>query len=344
MWLWIVGILAAVALRVYSKGRKNPYKADLSKKVILVTGGSAGIGKETAKELAKMGAKVYITGRDQQKALKVIEDINSEMKYSGGLVIPVEFLKLDLSDLEDIKRFIKEFKGKEEKLDILINNAGLMSTSLARTKQGLEQSIGSNFVGPVYLTHLCFPLLLKSEEARIINVSSEGYKFGMKLISKDKDGQEVPDDFLLEKLAVEDYSSFYAYTKSKLGNIFFTTKLATLLEKKGLSKIKTVAVHPGTVFTEMHRYFPNKWQIVITIITPLVKIFVKNENEGSQTTLTACCTPFEKLFSGGYYYECCPKQLDEVAKNKDREQNVWNLASAKISENMNERIFADLSN
>ena len=173
---------------------------------MIVTGGTDGIGKETAKKLAELNARVIITGRSEQKALNFISNLP---KAQGS---NVTFKKVDFSDLENVKIFSEELLKNEAKIDILINNAGLSMPVHQKTAQGAEFTIGVNHIAPVYLTSKLLPLLKKAEKARIINVASNAhYKCS-------------PDynDFLQLNTKGEDYKWMTTYSSSKLANILFT--------------------------------------------------------------------------------------------------------------------------
>ena len=227
MWiLWILGVaVALVAAKFYFGGHSCHWKPDLSGKTALITGGSAGIGKETAKVLASLGARVIFTGRQE----KGVTDYVKNAAIKAGQENPqVEFIACELDDLENIKNLAAQVKQKVSSLDFLINNAGLTNPKLEYTKQGFESTLGVNLVSHVYLTDLLLPLLRKSKEARIINVSSMAYVFGLDSILK-KDGEGFAD-FMLEKTDHNQYRWMQAYTLSKIGNILFSRKLAQLLE------------------------------------------------------------------------------------------------------------------
>ena len=321
---------------MFCKGASNRHRPDLTGKVAVVIGGTAGIGVETARALAKMGARVIITGRNKEKAALVIISINAENSDQGKKVVPVVFMKSDLSDLGALKTFAAELGQKVPQINLLVNNAGLISPEMKKTKEGLEMTMGSNFVGPMYLTHLLMPLLKKSQQSKIINVASMGYIWGMNLKQNDS------SDFLLKNLQPEEYSSFKVYTKSKLGNVYFTSKLAELLEKSGQTDIKTISLHPGAVRTDLSRDYTGILKQIYEAMMPILWIIMKSNSEGSQTTLACCCMPFEKLFNGAFYSECKPYSMAAVGKDQDRREKVWRLAADEIKRLTGESIFSDI--
>ena len=217
--MWILGILAVavalVAARFYVKGKSNTYHPDMKGKTALVTGGTAGIGKETVKELAKLGCRVIFTGRDEKG---VTEYVKKSVAQSGRTDVPqVDFLQCDMGDLDNVKKLADKVKGMTSSLDLLVNNAGFTVLNYTKSKQGYESTQAVNFIAPFYLTHLLFPLLKRSKESRIINVSSRAaYRGAIHLQTTDKDGVVLPHDCLLEGLDPLKYGQFGAYGKSKL--------------------------------------------------------------------------------------------------------------------------------
>ena len=230
MWIyWVLGIAATVfALKVYLNGRYNKHKPDMSGKVVVLNGGTAGLGRETGLELAVLGAKVIITGRDPRG---VVEYVN-EAAVKAGKPAQAEFHKCDLADLNNVRQLADQLSKRFTSIDMLINNAALGSNDLNYTKQGFESSVGVNLIGPSYMTHCLLPLIRQSKEGRVINVGSDAYLYGNQLITKSEAGLSNWEDFLLQNLKVEEYNIFKAYFKSKLGNMYFTRKLAEVLQAK----------------------------------------------------------------------------------------------------------------
>ena len=145
-------------------------KKRLDGKVVIITGANTGIGKETAIDLARRGAKVISACRDMEKANQAVIDIKSS---SNSDLVRAE--KLDLASIASIKKFAEKFLKDEPKLDILINNAGVMMCPKQKTVDGFEMQFGVNHLGPFLLTSLLLPRLLESESAKIINVSSTAH-------------------------------------------------------------------------------------------------------------------------------------------------------------------------
>uniref|UniRef100_G1SDM2 Retinol dehydrogenase 11 n=1 Tax=Oryctolagus cuniculus TaxID=9986 RepID=G1SDM2_RABIT len=180
-------------------------------KVVVVTGANTGIGKETAKELAQRGARVYIACRDVQKGELVAREIQSSTGNQQVLV-----RKLDLADTKSIRAFAEDFSAEEKHLHILINNAGVMMCPYSKTADGFEMHMGVNHLGHFLLTHLLLAKLKESAPSRVINVSSLAHHLG-RIYFHNLQGEKF-------------YNAGLAYCHSKLANILFTRELARRLK------------------------------------------------------------------------------------------------------------------
>ncbi len=185
-------------------------------KVVLVTGGTGGIGQETARGLAAQGATVVITGRNRERG----EAVARTLRDSTGNP-EVSYLQVDLSSREEIERFASEFQQRYDRLDVLVNNAGGIFWERQTNPEGLELTFALNHLGYFHLTHRLLPLLVASAPARIINVSSDAHR--MASLPLDDPQQE------------EGYSAWGTYSQSKLANILFTRELARRLEGTGVT-------------------------------------------------------------------------------------------------------------
>jgi len=208
---------------------------DQKGRVAIVTGSSSGIGYETARVLAAKNAAVVIAVRNLDKGQAALEKIKETHPNADAKV-----MELDLASLKLVGFFAEEFKKKYSRLDLLINNAGVMMPPYSKTTDGFELQFGTNHLGHFALTGQILDLLLKTENSRIVTVSSTGHRYG-KLDF---------DDLNWEK---RKYKKTKAYGDSKIANLYFTYALQEKLEKIG-SKTIAVAAHPGWTATDLQRH------------------------------------------------------------------------------------------
>jgi NAD(P)-dependent dehydrogenase (short-subunit alcohol dehydrogenase family) len=207
---------------------------DQTGRIAIVTGANTGIGYETARMLALRGAEVVLACRNREKAEAARARILAEQPRGAVTVQP-----LDLSDLESVAAFAAAFSAKHQRLDLLINNAGVMVPPHARTKQGYELQFGTNHIGHFALTAHLLPLLERTPGARIVVVSSAAQNFGRLQF----------DDLNWERRA---YSAMMAYSQSKLANMMFALELQRRLSAAG-SPVVVTAAHPGWTATDLQR-------------------------------------------------------------------------------------------
>ena len=256
-----------------SERRRCQSKARLDGKVVVITGGNTGIGKETALQLSLRGAKIYIACRDLKRASEAIDDIKKTNPEAN-----VTALALDLSSLKSVREFVKEFSAKESVLDILINNAGVMAYKESKTEDGFETDIQVNYLSHFLLTLLLLPLLKKSTKARVISVTGGVYavaKMDLDNINMEGKFEPIP-----------------TYAHSKLAQILFTRELARRLGKD--SNVNVYVLHPGVIETGLARDAPES-RTKFSIQRISVEL-------GAQTTLY--CALEESLDNeSGLYYE-----------------------------------------
>lgn len=243
---------------------------NLSGKTAIVTGSNSGLGFETALDLYQKGAKVYIACRNKEKALSAIEKMQAE-GGSGELV----FGQLDLSSLRSVKAFTENVLKNETRLDLLVNNAGVMIPPPSKTEDGFESQFGVNFVGAFALTGQLFDLLENTKGARVVSLSSLAHR-----------GANIDfDNFHLEK----EYNNWREYGQSKLADLMFALEFDKRLKANG-NQITSLAVHPGYTSTDLQRHIDPSF---------LQGIETMNAKQGAQMTLTACLSEAAK---GGQYW------------------------------------------
>lgn len=245
-------------------------------KVCLVTGSSSGIGKVTARELAKMGATVVMVCRNRAKG----EAARAELKEASGND-QVDLIVADLSELSQVRRVANEFKQRYTQLHVLVNNAGGANSEHKVTSDGLEFNFATNYLAPFLLTELLLDVLKASAPARIVNVSSSAHAQG-KINFADLQGAQR-------------YSVVKAYGQSKLAQIYFTYELASQLEGTGVT---VNALHPGMVISG----FNSGTKGFVHLLGEVVYFFGGiNVEKGAQTTLYVATSPDVEGVSGKYF-------------------------------------------
>lgn len=292
---------------------------NLTGKVVVVTGGSTGIGLETARVLAKAHATVIVGARDLTKAKTNLTFLPEE-----------QILPLDLSDTDSIDAFAISFLRKFERLDILINNAGIMATPLLRDKRGYEMQFATNHLGHFQLTKMLWPALEKARKARIVNLSSSGHRFG-------------PVDFEDLQCERKPYDKWKAYGQSKSANVLFTVELDRRGEKIGISSF---AVHPGRIITtELLRYTDEeelkKLGIYVENGVRKGSSGTKTIEEGAATTIW-CALSKDLEGKGGVYCENCdiapllptedmsPRGVRQHAIDPTLAKKLWDISEKLI--------------
>ena len=244
---------------------------DQTGRTAVITGANTGLGFETAKALAAKGAHVVIAVRNTDKGVEAADRI------SGAVSVQ----QLDLTSLESIRTAADQLKNDHDKIDLLINNAGVMTTPKGTTKDGFELQFGTNHLGHFALTGLLLDAIVDVEGARIVTVSSNGHKMG---------GAIHFDDLQWER----SYSRMGAYTQSKLANLLFTYELQRRLAPRG--KTIALAAHPGTSTTELARNIPSALQRAFQAVSPLI---AQSPAGGALPSLRAATDPGAL---GGQYY------------------------------------------
>lgn len=240
--LLVGGVLLSLSVAVlylvrrYSAGGMCRSRVTLVGKTVIITGANAGIGKETATDLARRGARVILACRNTEKG----EEATLAVREKSGND-NVVFRLLDLASFESIRQFASKILEDEPRIDILINNSGVMGCPYTKTKDGFEMQFGVNHLGHFLLTHLLLDRLKEAPTARIINVSSVAHSFVNGIIFDDLDSKKS-------------YTVHSAYFRSKLANILFTRSLAKRLTG---TSVTANSLHPGSVRTELYRHMAN---------------------------------------------------------------------------------------
>lgn len=273
-------------------------------KTVLITGATDGIGKETARALAKMGAKVTIVGRNREKSERVL----AELKQSTGNP-NIELLLADLSSMQAVRDLAEAFKTKHDRLDVLVNNAGAIYDSREVTVDGYERTFATNHLAYFLLTNLLLDLLKKSAPARIVNVASEAHK----------SGKLDFDDLQSEK----HFSTFTVYGTSKLANVLFTYELARRLAGTGVT---ANCLHPGVIASG----FGNSTNRVLRIGFSLVRPFMIDAVKGAQTTIYCASSPAVEGVTGKYFKNKRPYPSRKLTHNEAIAKRLWEVSEGLV--------------
>ncbi|XP_055737620.1 retinol dehydrogenase 12-like isoform X2 [Salvelinus fontinalis] len=243
--------------------------------------------------------------RDMEKAEGALKEV---IQGSGSQNVVIK--KLDLSNTKSIREFAETINKEETKLNILINNAGVMMCPYGKTADGFEMQIGVNHMGHFLLTHLLIDLIKRSTPARIINVSSLAHFWGTINL----------DDINSEK----GYDKKKAYSQSKLANVLFTRSLAKRLQG---TAVTAYSLHPGVVQTDLWRHLNAPQAAIMKMISP----FTKTSVQGAQTTVYCAVAPELETESGGCYRDCAPDNCSRSASDDVTAQKLWELSCRMLS-------------
>lgn len=252
---------------------------DLTGKVIVVTGANSGIGYEAAREFARKGAHTVMACRSMDKAQAAQAQIQAEIPTAS-----VEVMPLDLTSLASVRQFAADFMARYDRLDVLVNNAGIMMVPYGVTEDGFERQFGTNHLGHFALTGLLIDVLLKTPGARVVNVSSNGHRFG-KMDFTDMQYQNG-----------NPYSPQGAYGRSKLANLIFTYELQRRFDAAGVD-LQALAAHPGGSNTNLGNHLMNDG--FMRLAQPLMERMIQSAAMGALPTIRAAVDPSAQ---GAEYY------------------------------------------
>ena len=282
-----------------------PQLRDQTGRVAIVTGANSGIGFETARVVAEKGATVVMACRSLDKAMPKADEIRTAHPAAN-----VEVMHLDLSDLDSVRQFAQAFRAKHSRLDLLINNAGIMVPPYGKTAQGFETQLGVNHLGHFALTGSLLDLLMRTPGSRVVTVSSIAHYFGKIDFS----------DLNFEK----GYKAQAAYGQSKLANLLFTYELQRRLARAGNDTI-AVAAHPGWTETNLQKHAKS--------VRFLNRFFAQEPRMGALPTLYAAT---ETGVKGAEYYGPSgllemngpPKRVKSNKRSHDPNvaERLWNVS------------------
>lgn len=269
--------------------------------VMLVTGANSGMGKATALAFAEMDVQVVMLCRNKERGKKAQEEIIAETGNTN-----VDLHLCDFSKLEAVREFASAFNKIYDRLDVLVNNAAIITTKRQETADGFELQFGVNHLAPFLLTDLLLDKLKKSAPSRIVNVSSAAYKFG-----------SIAFDDLQ---STKKYRFIKAYGQSKLANILFTYELSERLQGTGVT---VNAVHPGAVSTNLG--IDRTTGFGRTLVR-LLKPFFQTPAEGARTAIYLAVSPEVEGITGKYFVQQKEEETAGESKDKELAERLWSVS------------------
>ena len=290
---------------------------DLTGKVVLITGGNSGLGAETARAMAAKGADVTISARKRSKAADVV----SQIEAATGKTVGVG--ELELGSLASVRAFAGEFLASHQRLNILVNNAGVMACPHGHTEDGFEMQFGTNHIGHFLLTCLLVPALIRGAPSRVVNLSSLAHKRARVNF----------DDVNFER---RDYNKWVSYAQSKTANVLFSVGLEKRLADHG---VHAYAVHPGVIRTNLTRHMQAE---ELKAISSGVENVVKTVENGAATSVYAATSPALEDRGGLYLSDSQVCPVDDESKSHnvvcsfavdlDSADRLWDLSETMIGE------------
>jgi retinol dehydrogenase-14 len=283
----------------------NPNRADtlpMAGKVVLITGGTGGIGRATAIGLATLGARVGITGRDRARA----EQAAAAIRAASGNPA-VDAFAADLTSQAEVRRLAGAVLAAYPRLDVLVNNVGGFWAHRHLTADGLERTFALNHLAPFLLTNLLLDRLKASAPARVVTVSSGAQAMG-RIAFDDLQG-------------ARDYSGQRAYSQSKLANVMFTHELARRLAGTGVT---ATCLHPGVVHTNFGAEDQAWW---FAVISRVVRPLLKTPAQGAQTPIYLASSPDADGVTGQFFANRTPKTANKVAYDTDMTARLWQVSA-----------------
>ena len=270
-------------------------------KIVMITGANSGIGKQTAKVLAEKGATIIMICRNKERGENALKDLKEKTNSDK-----IELILADLADPIAIQNAVTQFKEKYDKLDVLINNAGLVLSKKKITSLGYEKTFAVNHLGHFLLTNLLLDILIKSAPSRIINVSS---------------GVHTTANLDFEDINLSSkYRGFRAYANSKLANLLFTYELARRLKGTG---IIVNALHPGFVRSNFGR---RGRKLYTRILFDIARIFAISVKKGAKTSIYLASSPEVKNIMGKYFVKSKPTNSSKMSYDKEAQKKLWQLS------------------
>ncbi len=274
---------------------------DMSGRVCMITGTTSGIGKATALGLAKMGATVIMVARNEADLRAAADDIKEKTANES-----IDFIVADLSSQESVHRLAEDFRNKYQHLHVLINNAGLTAEHKTLSVDGIDTLFAVNYLAPFLLTNLLLDVLKVSAPSRVVNVSSDGHKFG-----------RIDFDDIQSKKR----SAIGAYGDSKLALNLFTYELARKIKGTGVT---ANALHPGVVATNIGSHDSSPF--ITRFIWKIFKVFMSSPDKGAQTSMFLASSPDVDGVSGKYFVKSKETRSSKESYDESVGQRLWQVS------------------
>ncbi|XP_012688793.1 retinol-DH_like_SDR_c domain-containing protein isoform X2 [Clupea harengus] len=307
-----VTAISLVLLRKWIAGGVCRSRIRLDGKTVVITGANTGIGKETARDLALRGARVVMACRDMRRGEKAASEVRRSTG-NGNVVVR----QLDLSSLASVREFASKLSATEDRLDILINNAGVMMCPRSLTEDGFETQLGVNHLAHFLLTMLLLDMLKSSAPSRVVNVSSIAH-VGGKINFEDLFYNKTP------------YDSLVSYRQSKLANLLFSRELARRTRAYGVSAF---ALHPGVIRTELGRYVETRYPLLSALLRAPALLLMKTPKQGAQTTIYCAVTEGLEMHTGCYFSDCKLKEPAPEGKDDLAAMRLWDFSAKLVGYN-----------
>ena len=266
----------------------------------MVTGANSGIGFVTAKVIARMGSSVVLVSRDAEKGKAALDQVRAETGFQS-----LQVMNADLASFDSVKRLASDFKETHQRLDVLVNNAGLILGKRIVTSDGLETTFQVNYLSHFLLTNLLLEVLKKSAPSRVVNVTSDAH-YGGKMDFDDLQGERG-------------YRAMRSYSQSKLAQVLFTHELARRLDGSGVS---VNCVHPGVVRT---RWGDEAGALSIGI--KIARPFMLSPEKGASTSIYVATSPDVKGVTGKYFAKKTVRDSSKESNSDEEAKKLWEISS-----------------
>lgn len=293
---------------VITDGRREQMMSDnsMSAKTVVVTGATAGIGLEAAKEFARRGARVMITARDEAKGEKAVAEITS----AGEGRVLVEAVACDFSSISSIRAAAAIIKQRTDRIDVLLNNAGAVNMERSKSADGLELTFAVNHIGYFVFTDELLDLIKLSAPSRVVNVASDAHKAARKGVTFDD----------LER--TRGYAGFSVYGETKLMNILYTRELARRIAGSGVT---VNCLHPGVIASGFGLNNKGFFGWVVSTFGPWVLL---KPAQGAQTSIFLCASPEVEGVTGGYFAKNKIAKTTRFGDDAEAARRLWDISEA----------------